>query len=276
LLPNVKSAHHLPSSQVRALNASPGAADVRPATQPTARLVAIGTPPARVDVAAVRAGVLETPGGEGLGPFLKTCMALDTSPLAQSAPEAEDRRHEELVRFLVGTALLAGVVASVALAILQWSVPQAFDDLVSGNQLGRKARGVMLGVTLGTAGATLLGLFVYRFARPAFAPARISRWGKLACPLLVAVFIPSLFARQPFKGRELDYLILLGAAGLLLEQLLRIAFVEFGPLPSFRLSDTARGRLIGRVLSRLPFAFVVAGVLYYAILIGHYTLATHV
>lgn len=203
-------------------------------------------------------------------------MAMDTSPLAQSAPEADAHRHEDLVRFLVGAALLSGVVASVALAILQWTVPDAFADLVSGNHLERLPRRVMLAVTLGSAGVAVLGLVVYRFVRPAVAPARVLRWGKLACPLLIAVFIPSLFAREPFKGRELDYLILLGVAGLVLERLLCIALAEFGPLPSLRLPDTPRGRLLGRVLSRLPFAFVVAGVLYYAILISHYTLATHV
>jgi uncharacterized membrane protein len=203
-------------------------------------------------------------------------MALPTSPLAQSQPEAGTQRHEELVRFLVGTALIVGVVGSVALAILQWTVPRAFLELVSQNQLARRARGVMLGVVLGSGGAAALGLFVYRLLRPAVAPAKILRWGKLACPLLVAVFVPSLFAREPFKGRELDYLILLGVAGLLLEQFLRIALVELGPLPSWKLPDTPRGRMLGRFLSHLPFAFVVAGVVYYAVLIGHYTLATHV
>jgi uncharacterized membrane protein len=134
----------------------------------------------------------------------------------------------------------------------------------------------MLWITLGSSVLAVLALVAYRFLRPRVAAERVLRWGKLACPLLVAVFVPSLFVRQPFKGRELDYLILLAVAGLLLEQFLRIAFAELGPLPALRLPDTARGRTLGRVLSYLPFAFVAGGVLYYVVLISQYTLATHV
>jgi uncharacterized membrane protein len=100
--------------------------------------------------------------------------------------------------------------------------------------------------------------------------AQVLRWGKIACPLIVTLFLPPLFTRGPWVGQEIQYLLILAVAGLLLEQLLSISLTELAPGP-FSVPDK-----VARWLKYLPFALVCAGVLYYAILISHYTTLNHV
>jgi uncharacterized membrane protein len=101
------------------------------------------------------------------------------------------------------------------------------------------------------------------------------RWGKIASPLILAVFVPSLFVRGPWANRETEYLVLLAVFGLSLEQLLRLALPELPRAPLLKLSRMIEHPQVRPWLVRLPVALVCVAMLYYAILLGHYTLITH-
>lgn len=174
---------------------------------------------------------------------------------------------------VTGTALLVGALASLTLALLQWSLQDGLKDFVNGNVLPKPQRLLALRLTLGVAGATALGALIFAVVKRASAAPRLLRWGKLLSPLLVSVFVPSLYFRGAWKGPlELPYLVVLAVAGLLLEQLLAVSLAELRP---FRL-DSQRFERVRRVLRWVPAALVTAGIIYYAVLIGRYTLITHI
>jgi uncharacterized membrane protein len=175
----------------------------------------------------------------------------DTAPV-------EGRGATELV---VGVALLAAAAVSVALAIVQVAGGN-LADLVDGNVLAPRRRLWMLWIPVGCGLATAAAVALTSLR---LRPAVILRWGRVASPLLVAALVPSLFMRGPWAHQELPYLVLLGATGLLLERLLALSLDELQP----------RAPVAVRRLRWLPPVLVGAAILYYALLISHYTLISH-
>lgn len=174
----------------------------------------------------------------------------------------------DLRRLATGVALLVAAAVSVTLALLAWSAP-SLTDFVAKNLLPLSRRKVALALTLGVGGVVALGLVAFGLRTKPSPAQRILRWGKIACPLIVTAFLPPLFLRGPWGAFEIQYLVLLGLFGLLLEQLLSISLAELAPSP------LALPERFARIVKWLPCVLVAAGVLYYTILISHYTLVSH-
>jgi uncharacterized membrane protein len=162
---------------------------------------------------------------------------------------------------VVGVALLAAAAVSLALAVVQVAGGN-LADLIDGNLLAPRRRLWMMWIPLGCGMVTAVTAALAGARLPA---AAVARWGRLVAPLLVAALVPSLFMRGPWAHQELPYLVLLGVTGLLLERLLALSLEELG----------ARLPVAARLPRWLPLVLVCAAVLYYALLISHYTLISH-
>jgi uncharacterized membrane protein len=173
-------------------------------------------------------------------------------------------------------AVLVAVTASLTLAVVQGSLGDTFLGTVASNRLDVSTRRIMMSVTLGATAVVGLSLLGFWFKKRDRAAPWIVKAAKIACPLVIATFVPSLFWRGPWKKLEFEYLVLLGLAGLILERLLAVSLAELGlPRPLFTTVVERFGRY-KRWLSHLPFLLVCVAVVYYAILISHYTLITHI
>ena len=174
------------------------------------------------------------------------------------------------VHLVKGLALLGGTAFSVTLAASQWSLA-AVPEFASGNVLVIARRLVLLWLPLAVAGAVVAGLALVSVVGR-MAPALIHRWGVRLCPLLPSALLPCLFARKPWMGQELPYLVLVGLTGLAWEQL--IAFAQTPRLTaSWKPNLSTRSR---RLLRHAPFAVVSLVVLYYIFIVARYTLLNHV
>jgi uncharacterized membrane protein len=202
-------------------------------------------------------------------------MMADAPTEEPRAPVPDGSDLSRLRELVVGVSLLVGSAASVVLAVLQWSFTN-LEGLVGSNSLALAKRLLVLRLSLGSAALVALVLAIWTFFKKPHPGAKVLRWGKLCCPLLLTAFLPSLFTRGIWGGHELSYLLVLGIVGLLFEQLLGVSLKELEPDPARLLPDSPRGRRIARWLRWAPLAIVCASVLYYAVLIGHYTLLSHV
>lgn len=131
---------------------------------------------------------------------------------------------------MIGSALLLLAAVSVSVAVLQWTSPD-LGDLLTKNAAPLPRRVLSVKVVIGVALAVTLALGAFGLLRKQSSAVQLLHWGKLACPLAVAAFLPALFTRAPWKGLELRYLVALGAVGLVLEQLLALALAELPPPP---------------------------------------------
>ncbi len=175
----------------------------------------------------------------------------------------------------IGLVLLVGATLSLTLAVLQTGLAPGLPNLIGKNTLELPRRLLTLRITFGVAAVTVLGVSIVSFVKKPMPAAQVLRWGKVASPLILSVFVPALFVRGPWGGQEATYLVILGIFGLVLEQLLTLSFDALGPV-KVPFAQSPRRELILSWLQRLPVVLVCAGVLYYAILISHYTLITHV
>lgn len=195
------------------------------------------------------------------------------NPEVQDPPDARPDTDSAIREGVAGATLIVGALTSLALAIVQFSLKGELGELINGNVLPQPKRQLAMMVSFGVAGAAVLGLLAFAIVKRAAAAPRILRWGKLSSPLIVSVFVPSLYYRGAWKGpAELPYLVILAVAGLVLEQLLALSLGSLGTVPS----ETLRFERARRVLRWLPAVLVTAGIIYYAVLIGRYTLITHV
>jgi uncharacterized membrane protein len=173
--------------------------------------------------------------------------------------------------------VLVAITASVVLAVVQGALGRSFFALASGNQLPPGTRRLMIRATLGVTAAVGAGLFAVWSAKRQQAAVWLVKSARVLSPLVIATFLPSLFWRGPWKNLEFEYLIVLGIAGLILERLLAISLAELRVLrlPSI-LAQVEEHPALARWLRRLPCLLVGAAVVYYVLLISHYTLITHV
>jgi len=203
----------------------------------------------------------------------------------QRAPAtAENGAVSRLGDLASGLALLAGATFSITLALFQSAAPSV-TAFVTRNQLEPQQRNLALTTSFGVAAVLALGLLAWSLYKRLGPSARILRWGKLACPLLIVGLLPALFTRRAWAGLELQFLIALGVVSLVLERLIAISLEEMvdvskhvphdatGPSRIARWLERARAT---RWIHKLPFVLVCAAVLYYVLLIGTYTLGTHV
>jgi len=191
-------------------------------------------------------------------------------PAVEAAPET----RTDFILPLIGALLVAGAAASITLAFMQWLAPGGLGGVIGSNAIEKPYRGrVLLGALVTAALAFSVTVAVGIWRKDATGPLR---WGKLASPLLLAVFIPSLFTRGPWSKREPEYLALLGVFGLVLEQFLLLALPELARLPWLRWPAVLKRPQVAVWLARLPLIVVCAAMLYYAVLISHYTLITHI
>jgi uncharacterized membrane protein len=172
---------------------------------------------------------------------------------------------------------LVAITASLVLALVQGALGRSFFALVSANQLPPGTRRLMMAVTLGVTGAVGAGLAAAWFTKGQKAALWLVKSARVLSPLVIATFVPSLFWRGPWKNLEFEYLVVLGIAGLILERLLAVSLSELRllRLPSI-LAQIEEYPALARWLRRLPVLLVGAAVVYYAVLISHYTLITHV
>lgn len=195
------------------------------------------------------------------------------NPEVQDPPDAKPDTVSAIRQGVAGATLIVGALTSLTLAIIQWSLQSELKEFVTGNVLPQPKRQLAMMVTFGVAGAAVLGVLAFAIVKRAAAAPRILRWGMLSSPLIVSVFVPSLYYRGAWKGpAELPYLVILAVAGLVLEQLLAVSLRSLG---TFRF-DSPRFERVRRVLRWLPAALVTVGIVYYAVLIGRYTLVTHI
>ena len=163
---------------------------------------------------------------------------------------------------------------SLTLAVLHWTAPSV-TALVATNGLALPKRLFALEV-LAIASVIPLGFVVWALVKLPRPSERILHWGKLLCPLLIAAVLPALFARGAWKNLELSYLVILGIAGLVLEQLLVVSLRELELAVPRPIIQSARLRRIAGWLRRAPFVIVCGAVVYYAVLISYYTLISHI
>jgi uncharacterized membrane protein len=202
------------------------------------------------------------------------------APLAPPRPAPEPAPTPALTRSVRALALLGTEGASIGFA--GWSV-RSRDHLLNyvvNNTLPPHARKFVVGNMLaGAAASGLMGLvgIVWRRLGGLGAVERVAR--RLS-PLCLAGLLPLFFFWQLwYGGHELTFLVMVGAALLILQALVRIS-LETPPILPERLRAPIGARLamaLGRVraVKWLPFAVVMAGVVGYAVYFSVITIQNH-
>jgi len=200
--------------------------------------------------------------------------------------EEQDLRSSDLrevsvaVRFFAAVALSVGSLLLALFQILFFEEASAF---FAANQIAIGTRLVVLswGV-LGAVAAAGAGLFLlYRrglFSSKQRAPA--AEWAesaiRLVAPLLVAAFVPVLFVRETWQGRDIAFFCYAFAVGLALERLLRVATSELAPLVQrWPRKATLDSVLEHRAVRWLPLVMTLSLCLAYALRVGHLANVSH-
>ena len=180
-------------------------------------------------------------------------------------------------------AILAGVGLSVGLGIGLVLLKGPLDPFFVENVLTKRARGFLLGLSLGTAllaAGGVIGYACWRRRRPG-TPGRLLHLAQHLAPLSVIGFLPALFRWKTWQGRDLTFLAIVTLAIVIFERALRVALTA-GPLPVerrlFRTLRDARASITDRwpgLMRRLPLVIVCLGGLGYAVHFAYYTCAFH-
>jgi uncharacterized membrane protein len=180
----------------------------------------------------------------------------------------------DLGRFLRAALVLGLSAASVTLAIAQHLGASALGDLIAQNDLALVVRQRALVATLLVGALAGAGAFGVAWRRRPDGLEALERASRLSSPGIVAALVPGLFAREPWQGRELPLLVTVAAVSLLLERLLRRAFVAIPD--SWRVAISAALRRVpGALRTGLPLVAVLGAAAYYLATVGRYTLVSH-
>ncbi len=166
-------------------------------------------------------------------------------------------------------------VASLGLGLLQVLRGKEMVALLTQNQWPLKARVGALGLVWGVAGLATLGA-AWWSKRGATPLQRQRALMQLVAPLIVTAFLPILFVREAWEGREVAYLVYLLGVGLVFERLLHPALSVVQRHTAQRRSLRALSQLFsGRLGAGLALGLALALGLYYLLRIGHLTNVSH-
>lgn len=105
---------------------------------------------------------------------------------------------------------------------------------------------------------------------------RLHRLASLLAPLSVSSFVPVVFLREAWEGREIAFLLFVLALGLATERLTRASLLV---ISGSRVLATHRGRLEGwgqlAWVKHIPLAFVVCLIAFYFVRVGTLTNISH-
>jgi len=209
----------------------------------------------------------------------------DAPELASAAPEARvasPAGGEYLSTVARGMALLLGAGASCGIAI--WEV--VFGDLmvayIKSNQIEPVTRKLLLlfgGVGLAV---PLIAIALYWWThrtRPLDAARKIESLAWRLSPLCLSIVVPTLFRWENWRGRDVQFLIIVAITAFAAQKLFYRSFVEpplfratSGPLASFR----QRGEdAFDRWSPWLPWVLVIGLFFFYASYFSFFTLRNH-
>jgi uncharacterized membrane protein len=193
----------------------------------------------------------------------------------------------DLTLLVRGLALLAGVGASVGLAVSAWRLKGQAVAYASSNLIGRSERWAVVGAVLaGAALGVLLGGIVAFARRRQGGAGVVDRMGHRTAPLLLYGWLPFLLEWRLWAQHQLTMLTLISLFGLALQGLTRLAFATPPVLdelvPRRHAGTLARARLADRrvvdAIARahwLPWVLVWTGVVAYAVHFAYFTIQTH-
>lgn len=166
-------------------------------------------------------------------------------------------------------------IASLGLAVLQLTRGEQLVGFLTGNQLTLPMRLGALGAVWGV--GLLLALAIDFWARRGPTPLDRQRAViQLAAPWITTAFLPILFVREAWDGREVPYLVFLLVLGLCLERLLHPALaVVRRRTRNWGLVRRVASAFSGRLGAGLALGLVAAFSLYYLLRIGHLTNISH-
>jgi len=201
--------------------------------------------------------------------------ALDVHAAQERAAWTAYRQLPEFSRFarLYTTVTLA--TGSLGLSLLQVARGKDLVGLLTQNQWPLKARLAALGAVWGT--SVLVALAAGFWAKRGPTPVQRQRaLTQLVAPLIVTAFLPILFVREAWDGREVAYLLYLLGLGLGLERLLHPALAVVRRRTAHFPWVPALGRVFaGRLGAGLALGLAVGFGLYYLLRIGHLTNVSH-
>lgn len=166
-------------------------------------------------------------------------------------------------------------VTSLLLAVSQW-IPEA-EALVFLTQNRRPLTDRLIALCVCWGVALLVATGVCYWSRLGPTPKQRQRAVvQLFAPLIVAAFLPILFVRQAWEGRELAYLAYLLCVGLCLERLLHPALVILRRRTrDFDLVRDLKDAFTERAAFRLTLFLAASLAIYYVFRIGHLTNISH-
>jgi uncharacterized membrane protein len=176
-----------------------------------------------------------------------------------------------LSRAALAVATIFAVGASVGLCGAFIAVPDSTAFLVS-NETPVGARNALLVSMLAGALLPALAATVAVLRGDVRRLDALDSAARVASPLVVAGFLPPLFAFRAWHDRPLTFLVLLGAVALAAEQLLDRSFRA---APDYLREGWIARATATRWSRHLPLALVAAAGLGYAVYFSHYTIVQH-
>lgn len=166
-------------------------------------------------------------------------------------------------------------VASLFLAASQLLPEAAALSFLTQNQRPRTDRLIALGLCWGV--ALLVAAGACYWSRLGRTPKQRQRAVlQVSAPLVIAAFLPILFVREAWEGRELAYLAYLLCVGLCLERLVHPALVVLRRRTrDWDLVRDLKASFSGRSAFRLALFFAASLAIYYVLRIGHLTNISH-